>query len=204
VRSEEWYGAPFWVASRLTLTLTKKMKFLKLAACLRQSDLDSDRLAHTLTMAGLEVEALESVAPPSTRWWWRSAVAGEASRCRPLNVCRVNIGAGEPLQIVCGGPMSMPERRFRAPWSARNCEDGDQAGQGACVESSGMLCSESELDWPMKARPVAAAADATVGQSIRDYLGLDDKLYTSSSLPTGATAERDRRGARSAAVTARR
>ena len=66
-------------------------------------DLDSERLGHALTMSGLEVEAMETVAPPFDK-----VVVGEVLSLEKhpdadrLNVCRVDIGAGEPLQIVCG------------------------------------------------------------------------------------------------------
>ena len=64
--------------------------------------LDSDQLAHALTMAGLEVEALEAVAPVFDKIVVAEVLSLEKHpNADRLNVCRVNAG-GEPLQIVCG------------------------------------------------------------------------------------------------------
>ena len=65
--------------------------------------LSSDELAHVLTMAGLEVEALQALAPAFDK-----VVVGEVLEVAKhpgadrLNVCQVNIGASQPLSIVCG------------------------------------------------------------------------------------------------------
>ncbi len=65
--------------------------------------ISSDELAHLLTMAGLEVEAMESVAPP-----FNNVVVAEVlavvkhPNADRLNVCQVNVGEPEPLTIVCG------------------------------------------------------------------------------------------------------
>ena len=66
-------------------------------------DLSSEELAHALTMAGLEVEALESVAPA-----FNHVVVAEVlevvkhPNADRLNVCQVNVGETQPLTIVCG------------------------------------------------------------------------------------------------------
>ena len=63
----------------------------------------SDELAARLTMAGLEVESVDPVAPP-----FSGVVVGEVTRVVPhpnadkLTVCEVEVGAGEILSIVCG------------------------------------------------------------------------------------------------------
>ena len=68
-------------------------------------NLTTQQLADTLTMAGLEVEELDPVAPPFT-----GIVVGEIKEAvqHPdadrLRVCQVDVGQGEPLQIVCGAP----------------------------------------------------------------------------------------------------
>ncbi len=149
-------------------------------------DLDSDRLAHALTMAGLEVEALESVAPPFDR-----VVVGEVLSLEKhpdadrLNVCRVDVGAGEPLQIVCGA--ANVRAGAKVPCALVGAQLPKMAIKQAKVrgvESSGMLCSEQELGLADESSGLLLLpADATVGQSIRDYLGLDDKLYTLKLTP---------------------
>src|SRR5262245_15857173 len=60
-------------------------------------------LGSRLTMAGFELDALEPAAPPFT-----GVVVAEILSAEPhpqadkLRVCRVSVGTGEPLQIVCG------------------------------------------------------------------------------------------------------
>ncbi|NLF18747.1 MAG: phenylalanine--tRNA ligase subunit beta, partial [Lentisphaerae bacterium] len=62
-------------------------------------------LAGRLTLAGLEVEGIETLgAVPET------VVVGQilSREAHPnadrLSVCRVEVGASEPLQVVCGAP----------------------------------------------------------------------------------------------------
>src|SRR5438105_14555465 len=64
-----------------------------------------DQLAQILTMAGIEVEAIEPVAPPFDK-----VVVGEVLEVAKhpdadrLSVCRVDAGSGAPLAVVCGAP----------------------------------------------------------------------------------------------------
>lgn len=149
-------------------------------------DLDSDRLAHALTMAGLEVEALESVAPPFDK-----VVVGEVLSLEKhpdadrLNVCQVDVGVGEPLQIVCGAANARAGAKVPcALVGAQLPKMAIKQAKVRGVESSGMLCSESELGLADESSGLLLLPpDAAVGQSIRDYLGLDDKLYTLKLTP---------------------
>ena len=67
--------------------------------------LGTDELADALTMAGLEVDEVRTIAPA-----FSGVVVGEVLSCRDhensdhLHVCEVNAGTGETLQIVCGAP----------------------------------------------------------------------------------------------------
>lgn len=67
--------------------------------------IDSDTLSDQLTMLGLEVDELAPVAKPFTGVVVSEVLTVEqhpdADR---LRVTTVNIGSGEPLQIVCGAP----------------------------------------------------------------------------------------------------
>src|SRR3569833_3129457 len=72
-------------------------------------NMTSDELAHLLTMSGLEVEEVEPVAPP-----FSSVVVAEVlevakhPNADKLNVCQVDAGTGETLNIVCGAPNVSP------------------------------------------------------------------------------------------------
>ena len=69
--------------------------------------LSSQQLADALTMAGLEVEDLRTVAPD-----FSGVVVGQIVGIEPhpkadrLRVCQVDVGqaSASPLQIVCGAP----------------------------------------------------------------------------------------------------
>ena len=69
-------------------------------------ELNTEDLAHQLTMAGLEVEAIDPVAgQTSAAWWWQ-----KYHQCRTAPGCRQVAGlpgkyaGGETVQIVCGAP----------------------------------------------------------------------------------------------------
>ena len=67
--------------------------------------LTTAELAETLTMAGLEVEELQPVAPPFTRIVVGAIVeVQQHPNADRLRVCQVDVGQGAPLTIVCGAP----------------------------------------------------------------------------------------------------
>lgn len=148
--------------------------------------LDSDQLAEALTMAGLEVEALEPVAPAFDKIVVAEVLSLEkhpdADR---LNVCKVNVGAEEPLQIVCGA--SNVHAGARVPCALVGAELPGLTIKRAKVrgvESFGMLCSARELGLAEESSGLLLLpADAPIGTSIRAYLDLDDKLFTLKLTP---------------------
>lgn len=67
--------------------------------------LDSAALGHLMTMAGLEVEEADPVAPAFTGIVVAQIVEAEKHpNADKLRVCKVDAGTGELLQIVCGAP----------------------------------------------------------------------------------------------------
>jgi len=108
----------------------------------------SEELASRLTMAGLEVESIDPVAPP-----FSGVVIGEVTRVSAhpnadkLTVCEVEVGAGEILSIVCGAPNV--QQGIKAPCALVGAVLPDGAEIGATtlrgVQSQGMLCSAREL-----------------------------------------------------------
>ena len=150
-------------------------------------ELSSDELAHALTMAGLEVEALEAVAPE-----FNNVVVAEVLEvvkhpdADRLNVCRVNVGEAQPLTIVCGASnvavgVKVPCARIGAVLP------GDFSIKQAKVrniESSGMLCSAKELGLATESNGLwLLPSDAPVGKALREYLELDDRLFTLKLTP---------------------
>ena len=152
--------------------------------------IEGEAFSHLLTMAGLEVEEEESVAP---------AFAGvvvahvlevnkhpDADR---LNVCRVDIGTGTPQQIVCGAPNVAPGLKVPCalPGAVLPGEFTIKIAKVRGIESSGMLCSAKELGIAEDASGLLVLpADAPVGEDIRHYLDLDDCLRTLKLTPNRA------------------
>ena len=153
-------------------------------------DLSSDALAHLLTMAGLEVEELEPVAPTFTQ----VVVAKiqevlkhpDADR---LNVCKVDVGDGTLRQIVCGAPNAAAGLKVPCalPGAVLPGDFKIRTARVRGIESGGMLCSAKELGIAEDASGLLALpTDAPVGTSIRAYLDLDDHLYTLKLTPNRA------------------
>ncbi|MBA3996759.1 MAG: phenylalanine--tRNA ligase subunit beta [Candidatus Accumulibacter sp.] len=147
-------------------------------------------LSHLLTMAGLEVEEEETVAPA-----FGNVVVGHVLEVNKhpdadrLNVCRVDIGRGEAQQIVCGAPNVAPG--LKVPCALPGAElPGDfriKVAKVRGIESSGMLCSAKELGIAEDASGLLVLpADAPVGEDIRRYLDLDDRLLTLKLTPNRA------------------
>ncbi|WP_343514265.1 phenylalanine--tRNA ligase subunit beta [Acinetobacter baumannii] len=149
--------------------------------------IDSDTLSDQLTMLGLEVDELAPVAKPFT-----GVVVGEVLTVEQhpdadrLRVTTVNIGSGEPLQIVCGAPNV--RAGMKAPVATISAIlPGDfkiKKGKLRGVESQGMLCGASEIDLEDKIDGLLELPDdAPVGVNIREYLKLDDNVIDISITP---------------------
>jgi phenylalanyl-tRNA synthetase beta chain len=148
--------------------------------------LSSEELSHVLTMAGLEVEELEAVAPAFSNVVIAEILSAEkhpdADR---LQVCTVNVGQAEPLQIVCGAPNA--RAGLKAPCALVGASlPGFEIKRAKVrgVESFGMMCSAKELGLAEESNGILELpTDATVGTSIREYFDLDDKLLTLKLTP---------------------
>ena len=160
--------------------------------------LNTQQLADLLTMSGMEVEDLRPVAPA-----FSGVVVAQILSAEPhpqadrLRVCQVDVGSGEPLQIVCGAPnaraglkapLAMVGAALPAAADSKDSKDGKPfvigVGKLRGVESRGMLCSAKELQIADEhGGLLELAADAKVGQSIRDHLQLDDTVFTLKLTP---------------------
>ena len=154
--------------------------------------LSTQALADTLTRAGLEVEDLQAVAPPFT-----GIVVGEikAAVQHPdadrLRVCQVDVGQGSLLNIVCGAPNARVGIKIPCALVGAElppAEDGKpfkiKVGKLRGVESQGMLCSAKELQiTDDHGGLLELPLDAPLGKNIREYLQLDDTLFTLKLTP---------------------
>ncbi|MEQ1813869.1 MAG: phenylalanine--tRNA ligase subunit beta [Candidatus Nitrotoga sp.] len=157
-------------------------------------DMSSTDLAHALTMAGLEVESLEPAAPQ-----FENVVVGKVLEVKAhpdadrLNVCQVGVGAAQPLSIVCGAanvsagvkvPCAQIGAILPGDFVTRQGQIVIKQTRVRNVESYGMLCSARELGLATESEGLwLLPADAPVGGNLRDYMELDDTLFTLKLTP---------------------
>ncbi len=156
--------------------------------------IDTAALSHLLTMAGLEIESCDPVAPPFEGIVVARILGFEKHpNADRLRVCRVDVGGGEVLQIVCGAPnvvegMRAPLARIGAKLPAADgsvMEIRRAAMRG--VDSEGMLCSARELGLSDdQSGLLVLPPDALVGSNLREALDLDDRLFTVKLTPNRA------------------
>lgn len=141
--------------------------------------LDCDQLCETLTMGGLEVEEATPVAPAFTGVVVAKVLSVENHpNADKLHVCQVDVGHGDPIQIVCGAPNVAPG--VKVPCAQIGAVlPGDfkiKKAKLRGVESNGMLCSSRELGIDEDHKGLwLLDEDAPVGENIRTYARLDDK-----------------------------
>ncbi len=108
---------------------------------------DTD-LAEKLTMAGLEVDKIDPVAPD-----FEGVVVGEVVDCEKhpnadkLSLCRVDIGNSSNLQIICGAPNVRKGLKVAVATVGAVLPNNFKIKRAKLrgVESVGMICSESEI-----------------------------------------------------------
>jgi len=157
--------------------------------------MDSTELSHLLTMAGLEVEALEAIAPPFEQVVVAQVMQVERHpNADRLNVCQVDVGAANLLNIVCGAPNVRVGMKVPCALAGAKLPPGEdgkvfeiKVGQLRGVESQGMLCSARELKLSEEQGGLLElAADAQVGQNFREHYQLDDQQFTIKLTPNRA------------------
>ena len=135
-------------------------------------------LSHQLTMAGLEVDAIEPVAAE-----FNKVVVGEVVSLEQhpdadrLRVCQVDVGT-ETLSIVCGAPNVAQGQKVPAALIGAKLPGGFKIKKSKLrgVESFGMLCSPVELGMAESSDGLMLLpADAVPGTDVRELLNLDDK-----------------------------
>lgn len=148
-------------------------------------DIGVQQLVDEITMAGLEVDAVEAVAGEFSK-----VIVGEIISVQPhpdadkLRVCQVAGAPDGELQVVCGAPNARPG--IKVPFALMGAElppgeDGKKfsikKSKLRGVESFGMLCGQTELqagddDSGLWELPL----DAPTGKDLGQYLGLNDNI----------------------------
>jgi len=136
-----------------------------------------DELGAVLTAIGLEVEDVTALGAGLDHVVVARIVSAERHpEADRLQICQVDAGQGEYLQIVCGAPNARPG--LVAPLAMVGAQIGTLAIKPAKlrgVDSNGMLCSAKELGLDSDASGLFELPDdAPVGQSLVEYLGLPD------------------------------
>lgn len=117
-------------------------------------DLTPDEVAAALTSIGLETGSVEEVQ--TIKGGLEGLVIGEVLTCEAhpnsdhMHVTTVNLGQGEPVQIVCGAPNVAAGQKVVVATLGTKLYDGDECftikkSKLRGVESVGMICAEDEI-----------------------------------------------------------
>lgn len=145
---------------------------------------DAETVAKILTSIGLEVGTVETVE--TIRGGLKGLVVGEVLSCEPhpnsdhLHLTKVNIGEGEPLQIVCGAPNVAAGQKVIVATIGTVLYDGEESftikkGKLRGEESYGMICAEDEIGVGTDhAGIIVLPADTPVGMKAADYYHVEN------------------------------
>ena len=139
-----------------------------------------DEIADALNMVGLEVEGVDDRAALKAFTIARVLEAEQHPDADRLRVLKVDTGAGDPVQVVCGAPNARAGLigAFAAPGTyVPGIDTTLSVGNIRGVESRGMMCSERELEMSDEHDGIIdLPADAPVGTSFAEWAGLADPV----------------------------
>lgn len=149
-------------------------------------DIPADELAEKIERSSVEVD---SVIKPSDGL--KKIVVGKIVEMENhpdsdhLHICQVDVGEDEPVQIVCGAPNAQVGKNVITALSGARVADNMKIKKSKMrgVQSNGMLCALDEIGYPKDVVPKEWAdgiyflpEDATLGDDVYKYLGMDDAL----------------------------
>ena len=146
-------------------------------------DLTPQQVCDALTSTGLEVDALEEVQ--SIKGGLKGLYVGKVLTCEAhpnsdhLHVTTVDLGKGEPSQIVCGAPNVAAGQKVIVADLGCVLYDGDKEfvikkSKLRGVESNGMICAEDEIGVGTSHDGIIVLPeDAPVGQPAAEYYHLE-------------------------------
>lgn len=147
-------------------------------------DLPAEETGKILTSIGLEVGGVEKVQ--TVKGGLEGLVIGEVLTCGKhensdhLHVTTVNIGSGEPLQVVCGAPNVAAGQKVVFATIGTVLYAGEESftikrSKIRGVESFGMICAEDEIGLGTShAGIIVLPEDAPVGMPAKEYYGIED------------------------------
>ncbi len=140
---------------------------------------DPHDLSARLTMAGLEVDAANAVAPPlSKAVTARIEEIDRHPNADRLRLCTVDAGSAGMHRVVCGAPNIYVG--MCAPFAPEGATLGDKkigCAKIRGVESKGMLCSGKELGLSEDSAGLLDLGEVRAGMALAEYLSLDDMIY---------------------------
>ncbi len=159
--------------------------------------IEPEKLSKILTSIGLEVESMEAFE--AVKGGLKGLVIGEVLECAKhpdadkLSLTKVNIGNGEPLQIVCGAPNVAAGQKVVVATIGTTIypSSGDPLTMKKAkirgVESHGMICAEDEIGMGSShAGIMVLPAEAKVGTAAAEYFN----TYTDVIYEIGLTPNR--------------
>ena len=146
-------------------------------------DLSPEEVCAALTSTGLEVDALEEVQ--TIKGGLKGLYVGKVLTCEQhpnsdhLHITTVDLGKGEPQQIVCGAPNVAAGQKVIVADLGCVLYDGDKEfvikkSKLRGVESNGMICAEDEIGVGTSHDGIIVLPeDAPVGQPAAEYYNLE-------------------------------
>ena len=145
-------------------------------------DLTPDEVAEALTSIGLETGGVEEVQ--TIKGGLEGIVIGEVLTCEPhpnsdhMHVTTVNLGQGEPVQIVCGAANVAAGQKVVVATLGTKLYDGEECftikkSKLRGIESMGMICAEDEIGIGNSHEGIIVLpADAVPGTPAKDYFNI--------------------------------
>lgn len=146
-------------------------------------DMTAEEVAAALTSGGLEVDGIEEVQ--TIKGGLAGIVIGEVLTCEPhpnsdhMHVTTVNLGSGDPVQIVCGAPNVAAGQKVVVATLGTKLYDGDECftikkSKLRGIDSCGMICAEDEIGIGTDhAGIIVLPEDAVPGTPAAEYYHLE-------------------------------
>ena len=146
------------------------------------TDINDKRLYEAFNSIGLEVDSIRSLIMPE------NVVVGRVVECvkhpdaDKLNLCKVDVGEGEPLQIICGAS-NVVDAEYVAVAKVGAILPGDfeiKPAKLRGIDSFGMICSSSELGLAEMGKGIMILDDSigklVVGKPLSRYEAFNDTV----------------------------
>ncbi|WP_300724772.1 phenylalanine--tRNA ligase subunit beta [uncultured Bacteroides sp.] len=162
-------------------------------------DLTPEEVSAALTSIGLETDGVEEVQ--SIKGGLEGLVIGEVLTCEPhpnsdhMHITTVNLGQGEPVQIVCGAANVAAGQKVVVATLGTKLYDGEECftikkSKLRGVESNGMICAEDEIGIGTSHDGIIVLpADVVPGTLAKDYYNIkSDYVFEVDITPNRADA----------------